>query len=456
MAGTLTITDGTVSVNLYDASTLYLRRGGWRPGVAKENAAGDDYDDVTEVFSCEWMQTTDDARDTTMHNLNYLAAKARQNERQRKSTGQVYFSLNTPSESNVRYGVIKDINVPDLDSWHYGPGRPVKLTITARREGAWRKDSPLTAPQSYPSLAAATIFNKVDGAAVNYIDVAAANVTGDALALPVVHLAAVTTPVAPTIIVAVRSRLAAAEITNFNPHFNATNFIYAAEAAFVVADAGAPGGRKWSFSVGSSATRINYMPLPSGLNNYTGSFLLYAVVRATGNVRIRMGHGVQAAITNPTPSVSIPVTTNYTSVYLGRINIPASGLMPGMANPPDYYINPEISVVGAGTFEMRNFYLVPLDDGAFSIINPTNMFEPQLFADSILERCWYAQNYAGNAFTNHVPSPRGRYLRLKPKYNHRLLFYFESVDAVGGFNPNYSATATVRATMRYLALRGNT
>jgi hypothetical protein len=459
MAGTLIITDGTVTVNLYDPSTLYLSRDGWRPGVGKENAAGDDYDDVTEVIKCEWMQTTDDTRDATLHNLNYLAAKARNNERQRKVTDQVYLSLNTPSETNVRYALIKDITVADLDSRHYGPSQPVELIITVLREGAWRKDSPLTYPQNYSSLASGTIYNKVDGASVNYIDVAAANVTGDALALPVVHVDTVTSPVAQEIIVALRSRLSATEVANFNPHFNAVNFTYASEAAYIVADASAPGGKKWMRTAGGATTYFNIMPLPAPLINYTGSFLVYAVVKSsTANMTMRIAHGIDAGFpTAPTPLVPIPQTIgNYSSVFLGRITMPASGPIPGITDPTNYYFYVEINTGGAGTFELRNFYLVPVEDGVVSIINRPNLYTDQIFVDSTLERSWYADDQYYQSVTSWAPSPKGRYLRLKPRYNHRLLFYFTTPDGFGGVNPAYSATVTLRATMRYLGLRGNT
>lgn len=449
MAGTLTITDGTVSVNLYDASTLYLRRGGWRPAVAKENAAGDDYDDVIEVIGCEWMQTTDDARDATMHNLNYLAAKARQNERQRKLTDQVYFSLNTPSETNVRYGVIKDINVPDLDSWHFGPSQPVKLTITARREGAWRSVSPLTAPQSYPSLGNQTVYNRSVSGARNYLDIAAASVTGDALALPVLQVSSLSAQ-QTSFVVALRSRISASDITSFEPHFNAVSFT---DATYIVADAAAPGGQKWERTAAGAGTITNHVALPAGLSVYRGSFLVYGVCRASATgVTLAVGHSISAAFaTNTNPAVTVPVTTNYMPLYLGRITLPPAGLIPGINNPANYYLNLSCTFTAAATFAMRNLYIVPVDDGVFELGNAQAAF----FIDSVLERS-YAVSAPTNRYIDKVVIPRGRYLRLRPNYNHRIMFFFNQADAAGGLDPAHAADVDVRATMRYLALRGNT
>lgn len=458
MAGTLIISDGTVTVNLYDTTTLHLSRDGWRPAVGRENAAGDDYDDVTEVITCEWLQTTDNTRDTTLHNLNYLAAKARINERQRKNTDQVYFALNTPSETNVRYAVIKDINITDLDPRHYGPNRPVKLIITIRREGAWRRDSPLTAPQSYPSLASGTVYNRVAGADKNYIDIPAANVTGDALALPVISKLT-TSGTSPEIIIALHSRQNASDVTGFNPHFNANTF---SDTGNLVVDANAPGGKTWTMTAPPSAVRSMYsvVDLPTGsFSAYMGSFLVYAVVKAShSSATMAIGHGFSVRPRNP--PVPVPITTNYMPLYLGRVTLPATGKLPGMFTAQPYYgfgVLVEFSVSPvANTFAMRNFYLVPVLDGIISVNNMVD-WSAGLLVDSILERSWtrYLPD-TQNWYTEEVIGVRGRYPRLKPNYNHRLLFYFNNTDAAGGVNPSDAATVNIRATMRYLALRGNT
>lgn len=446
MAGTLTITDGTVSVNLYDPSTLYLSRRGWSPGVAVENAAGDDYEDVEEVINCEWMQTTDDTRDATLHNLNYLAAKARNNERQRKLTDPVYFSLNTPSESNVRYGVIKDINVPKLDAWHYGPSQPLKLAIVVRRDGAWRRDSPLTTPQSYPSLMSQTIYNRSDGSAANYLDVAAADVKGDAFALPVVQVSSLSAQ-QEMFIMALRSRVSASEVTNFEPHFNTNDF---GDGTYLVSDS--PYGKKWERSVVGTATMDNYTALPAGFDVYSGTFLLYAVVKAsTAAVTLQIGHSVSTGFgPNASPVIPVPLTTNYMPLYMGRITLPPPGRMPGVSNPTNYYFNLRCDFTGSAVFSMRNFYLVPVDDGIFSVGNAQTHF----CMDSILERSWPVSSTG--KYIEKIIYPKGRYLRLKPAYNHRLMFFYNRGDAGGGVNPADSADINLRATLRYLALRGNT
>lgn len=449
MAGFLRLTDGTITVDLYDTNVLHLSQDGWRPVLARENVAGDDYDDVDEVLVCEWLTTTDDNRDTTLHNLNFLGEKARRNVRQRKLTDPVYIWVSTPSETNRRYGVIKDITVPTLDSRHWGPNQPIQLSIAIKREGAYRDQPPITTPQGYTSLVSGTVTNQVAGANVNYLDVAAADVKGDALALPVVQVAGMSAAQSQ-VLVALRSRQSAADITAFNPHFNAVNF---GDATYVITDASAPGGKKWSHTSVTPTNVSNYVALPSGLSVYSGSYLVFAVCLVnTASVSLAIGHSVSTTFAdNANPAVPVPVTTNYMPLYLGRISLPPSGRILGVNNPTNYYLNLKATYSSGATFQLRNIYIVPVDDGIFSLESPAQYF----FIDSTQERSWNVDGVS-NRYTGKPATGRGRYLRLRPAYNHRIMFFYNQSDASGGVNPAHTATVTIRGVMRYLALRGNT
>lgn len=452
MAGTLTITDGTTTVDLYDTTALHLSRDGWKPAVAAENAAGDGYEDVTEVIKCEWGQTTDNTRDATIQAINRLAARATENTRRRKITEPVYLWVGTPSETNKRYAIIKNIYSPELDPGHWGPDQPITLTLLINREGDWRYLAPNTSPQSSTSLVSGTITNQSAGATVNYLDVAAARVLGDALAAPILQVTALTA-LQKNMLIAVRSRPVLADVTAFNPHFNAVDF---GDTTYIAADAAAPGGRKWSRTTVGAATMTNYVALPAGLSVYAGSFIVYAVVQAnTANMSLQVGHSTATAFAkNATPATAVPATTNHMPLYLGRITLPPSGAIPGVNNPANYYLNFKVTWTGGGTFSMRNVYIVPVDDGVFSLDNPDLAF----FVDSLRERAWNVDNSGSptNAYMDAAPTPRGRYLRLKPNQNHRIMFFFNQTDAAGGVNPAHTATVNVRAVLRCLAIRGNT
>lgn len=450
--GTLQLSDGTTTVSLLDSAGLYLTRRGWKPQVARENELGDDYDDVVEVINLEWMQTTDDSRDTIIHNLNRLNMRAREYQRHRKTTGQVWLAAATHSETNTRYALVKEIYAPEMDGRHWGPNSNVKLTLTITREGAWRDQAPNTNPHSYTSITDQTVYNQVDvdGGTLNYFDVAAASLTGDAYGLPVFQMPFSTTQ--QKVIVALRSRPSSGDVTPFNPHFNAANF---GTATYIVADATAPGGQKWERTILSGSSSMeNYVALPAGLQYYTGSFLLYAVCKATTAVfSLQASHSTSTAFVSEfaTEAVSIGITTNYQNLYLGRVTLPLSGQIPGVGDPTNYYIHLKCAWTGAGVFSLRNFFLVPTDDGIFQL----DLQDQNVAADSILERSWHYSST--NKYVQKSPSPRGRYIRLKPNHYTRFMFFFSRSDAAGGVNPDDSiAPVNLRAATRYLALRGNT
>lgn len=457
MAASLSITDGTTTVSLLDTSALHLTRRGWRPKVAVENAAGDDYDDVTEVVKLSWMQTTDDARDATIQSLNKLARKAREYVRQRRVTNPVWLQANTPSETNVRYALVKDIQIAELDDWHYGPSQPVQLTISITREGAWRSVVPNTAPTSHTALISTqSVRNCVVAASgyQNYYDVAPG---GDALALPVVYSAGVSGFIPSEMIVALRSRENAADVTPFNPHFNAANF---GSTGTLVVDASAPGGQAWSATTTAATQYTNYVPLPAALAYYTGTFLIYAVVRtATSSVwQMQAGHGFSTsfAASNQTPApVDITGTLYHEPVCLGRITMPASGALPGMVSPSNYYITLSMNRPTAGTsatFSVRNVFLVPVDDGVVSV---TSMSQLSTLLDSTVERSWHFDPATSKYLQSNVRM-RGRYLKLKPGWTTRIMFFWTSGEASNGVVYYDTLNSLTFAALRYLALRGDT
>lgn len=446
---TLQLSDGTTTVSLLDSAGLYLTRRGWNPQVARENELGDNYEDVVEVIHLEWMQTTDDSRDTIMHNLNRLNMRAREYQRHRKTTGQVWLAAATHSETNTRYALVKEIYAPELDNRHWGPNSNVTLTLTITREGAWRDQAPNTNPQSYTSIISDGIYNQVDSGIVNYIDLANSDLKGDAYFLPVLMMPFVSTQ--EKLIVALRSHLTSGGIINFNPHFNAANF---GTGTYIVADASAPGGQKWEriIAAGSSSME-NYVALPAGLQYYTGSFLLYAVCKATTAVfSLQASHSTSTGFVSEfaTEAVDIGVTTNYQMLYLGRITLPISGQIPGVGDPANYYIHLKCAWTGAGVFSLRNFFLVPTDDGVFQL----DLQDQNVAADSVLERSWHYSSL--HIYSYKTPSPRGRYIRLKPNHYTRVMFYFTRTDAAGGVNPDDYIDFNMRGVARHLALRGNT
>lgn len=457
MAASLSLTDGTTTVSLLDTAALHMARRGWRPKVAVENAAGDDYEDVIEVVKLSWMQTTDDARDSTIQSIHKLARKAREYIRQRRVTGPVWLQANTPSETNVRYALVKDIQIAELDDWHYGPSQPVQLTISITREGAWRSIAPNTSPISHTALIGTqTIRNSVVAASgyQNYYDVAPG---GDALALPIVYFTGAVGSTPSEMIIALRSRENAADVTPFNPHFNAADF---GSTGTLVADGSAPGGQAWSATTTAATQYTNYVPLPAALTYYTGTFLVYAVVKtASSSVwQMQAGHGYStsfAASDKTSAPVDIVGTIYHEPICLGRITMPASGALPGMVSPSNYYITLSMNRPTAGTsstFSVRNVFLVPVDDGVISV---TSMSQLSTLIDSTVERSWHFDPATSKYLQSNV-RVRGRYLKLKPGWTTRIMFFWTNGEASYGVVYYNTLDSICRGALRYLALRGDT
>jgi hypothetical protein len=449
--GTLQLTDGTTTIDFLDGSTFYLARGGWEPHIARENEAGDDYDDVVEIIKVNWLQTTDDSRDSTLHNIHRLALKAREYHRLRKTSGQVWLKANTHSETNPRYALVKSVDIENLDARHWGPNRGVDLVLTIIREGAWRDTIPNTVPFSYPEITSNTIYNQVDGGQVNYVDVAAATLTGDARMLPIFMMPFNSKQ--SKVIIGVRSRGSSGDVTPFNPHFNAVNVT---DTTYRVVDASAPGGYRWERVIGGGSGNItNAIPLPANLQYYTGTFLVYAICKATTSVwTLQLAHGTSSTFPsiNLGEVMSIGVTTNFQQLYLGRITLPPAGEIPGLGNPTNYYLNLKAAYTALGTFSLRNLFIVPTDEGVFEV---ANMGAQRVAADSILERSWHYDS--ANRYVENQPTTRGRFISLKPNNYTRMMFFFSRSDADGGVNPDDNmADVTMRGTIRYLGLRGNT
>lgn len=446
----LIIDDDIASVNLLNPSGLYLARDGWRPKVAPENDAGDGYDDVVEVIKLYWMQTSDNDRDTTIQLLNQLDLKARQYWRLRKTTGAVWMEARSPSESNSRFARIKSIEVMELDSRHWGPNRSVDLVLTITREGAFSEIKPTNnSPTAIHT--SVTRYNSEAGGNSNRLTVNAADVSGDALALPLVQM--VEAVPQETIIVALRARETAAEVNNFVSHLNAANFQNSTD---IVSDGSAPGGSKWERTgLSGTASQIKGAPLPNGLQYYAGSFLVYAVVRVSAShvFSLTVGHGSSfGTLENAQPPVAITTTTNYQMLYGGQINMPAGGVIPGMSEPSSYYINLQMDWAGASsaTFAVRNIFLVPTDDGVV-LLHPATV---RRTLDSRLERVY--SYTSSNEYWSAPDVVRGKYLKFKPGHYNQLHFFSTRTDGTGGVTPADTFTLTLKLVKQYLAIRGNT
>lgn len=456
MAYTLEITDGTTTVNLIDSAGLFLASGGWKPQVTRLKPNVLEYEDMVETLECDWMQTNDNDRATKIQNLMNLGYKAEEYWRKRLVVRPVWMKVSTPSETGARYALIKNIQVTELDSKHFGPNSPVKLVLKITREGAWRSVAPNGSLTSW--VAATSVQNNVYDDDVNWLDIQNTDAEGDALGLAKIQIVAANSQ--ERVIVALRSSRSASSadennLYQFNPHFNAAA-IYNSMTD-VVADAGAPGGSKWERVNPGVLKVVKTWELPDDLSDYAGEHLVYAVCKVTTDDKFGLiiGHGADStgvASTNVQDEVLLETTTNYQMVYLGRMTLPASEEIPGVNGDfSSYYLHLFSTSKNAstGTFSLRNIFLVPVDEGVMDI----DLRDDRVAIDSVIERTYHYTSLGYHS--DYVPVPRGRYFKFKPNVFHRLYFYYTRADGDGGVTPSDQLTVTVTGLDRFTALRGS-
>lgn len=442
MAGVLTITDGTDTVDLLDTTAFFLKRGGWREKVANENERGD-YDDLIEVITLTWMETEDDSRATTIQKLKRLAKKAAEFVREQKLTDHVYLSASTHSETKTRYAVIKHIQIDELHKGHWGPDQVLESRIIVTREGTWRALAPGSA---LTSDGATTIFNKQDADGNNFLTVANTTVTGDVDADTNFVIDFIVSNTREEFILALKTGTLP-DLDKFNPHFNANDELD--NVGSQVADTVAPDDIALEFA-GAGNITMRWI-LDNNLEFYAGAYLVFCAVRAdTADLAtIHLAHGDESDDGDP---VAVPSQGSFFArLYLGRFDIPAGGFIPGLTAPASYDMKMELTKSGTVTVRFSNFWLVPIDEGVFSADNVNlNTF---IAFDGDIERVYELATATGPPIAFGFAQPGGKYIELKPGLTNRVYFYTKRSDLE--VTPNDSISVTVRYLLRYTSLRGN-
>lgn len=463
---TLKITDGTNNVDLLDSAGLYLADNSWWPKVAKQNAAGDGYEDVTENIPLRWMPVTDDARDTTAVKINQLAEKARTYIRKRKTTNPVWLEMKTPSSSSSLYALIVDINMEKLDTRHWGPNQPVNLTLFITREGAWRDTTP--ADLQPIVLNGETITNQEDSGAgtKNYVTLnTTTHVKGDALGIPYIKLGNPSSTLAQeTIIVAAKSAETQTELDNFTPNFYPDSFTGTTN---LVADGTIPGGQRYYFDNPLPVLLTDYVniPLPYDVANYEGDYLMYMVAKATVGGTAPLVIAGQAITPSGTAGpvvhalndgVTIQATnTDFVFYYLGNLSIPFIGRIPNLATPgtDSYCLTLQIDLRDVSTLEIIEVFIVPVNPVHGSPFVLSTYLAEGHAIDSNIERAYTYTS--SDEYSDNNPTALGKYPLIPPAQFTRLYFWMSHSDGGTGMDITDTLEIKVGLTRRYLAIRGN-
>ena len=454
MAATLKVTDGTNTVNFLDSTDLYLAKDGWKPKVARQNEAGDGYEDVIEIITLYWMETVDSLRALTIHTLEQLNTKAKTYWRQNKVDDWVWMEVRTTGESSSRFARVKAIEVDELDSRHFGPARTADLVVTITREGAYSEVSPATTANTV-NKSLSSVYNKQSGTSTTLTNrvKTETTLTFEKYGVPgPVIIEMEESSQQETIIIAQRYSQDETREDTFYSHLNALDF---QSTTNIVDDASAPSGKKWERTGLSGVDSETKGAFVNGMTYYTGTYLVYAVIKVSADdiFDITIGQNTTATtLNNALPTVVVPTTTNYQMLYCGRLSIPPGGKIPGLSSSTTWYINMRVGWKGAGgseSFAIRNIFLVPVDYGVM-LITPATI---RRTVDSRLERVYSYD--ASNKYLQDADIVRGKFFHMEPNVYHYLHFFCSRSDADGGVDPADTIDINLRMVPRFLSLRGS-
>lgn len=449
MASTLQITDGTTTVNLLNTTGLYLKENGWKAAVAQEDENGD-YQDMIEVITCTWMETTDDDRAETLKKLKRLDRKAREHWRKRLVDDWVWLEASTHSETDTRYAIIKSIDVKELDSRHWQANQPSEITLVIKHVLWWG-----IAPNGTPTtvVSSTTVANKEVSTTHNHVQITPANVKGDAPALAIIEIDRVTGLGYHSTIS--RKRGSSSDLDNYISNLTVNADLRSGSGLTINADATLPGGQygRWS----GTTIGIAYFDIPNDLEYFSGYYQLYAICRASvaDTITIAYDSGYNTSFGTPRKgNVTVPQTfAGWYSVYLGSIEILQRGLAPNRSSPTEYVIGITCTKAASSNFDIALLWLVPSDDGIF-YVEDANRSSGGVYRTTVLDGA-VQRAYAvdgSNIITDNNMTYRGQFLELEPNTNQR--YYF--LQGAGSFyDASDTSSIVVKAIYRYTSLRGN-
>jgi hypothetical protein len=275
------ITDGIRTIEFQECApnALGLRVDGFAQQVARWDESAGDYADVEESLELVWRDKRETARAELLHEFGLLQRKMRNFRAQGRYEDCVWLEAETPTETETRYAIVRDMWVPELDARHYAGARLVGLQVRLLREGAWRGVAPKAEPLTLEGGGVATIQMFTDTRGENYMDVPSGQ--GDAMPLYRIRLEQAagtgTTDPHPTampnrFIIAARE-----ERTGFDPHFKATDATFGGAGASVTVDDNAPDGVRVMYTLADGTGTTMDWPWPSDPELYRGRYHAYLI-----------------------------------------------------------------------------------------------------------------------------------------------------------------------------------
>lgn len=473
MAITNIITDGTDTVNMAAASNGFTDKYTYRQQIVQKNELGD-YPPVTETWEVNWGADDNAERGEVHAKLMRLQRKAQRYAAGDRRDGPVYWYLLTEGEASIyRFALIHDIEIPELNPYFYGPAERYKeAKITVTREGVWRERNPLTGGWLEEVVGSSTVYDYVVSTNKNWVTLEwmvdkgsgpEINISGDADALLRINMypGTYTYQADNQVTIAKRTAASISELDGFNPHFNPVNLTDTNASLSgeydLPADANVPGGYKLEITNGSGAEEEWYFVWSYDPDYYQGEYLMIVPIKMIGAsdecwltpIHDNVTFGAERLEIGP--EVYVPDGNNsvHQKIHLGQISLPYPGFRPPEETfPTSFRIGFKIRIpAGAGCY-IRNWWLVPADEGVQEIRNVGNTnggFAMQgLVVDGNI-RTAYAK-----VVTYLIASPveaGGRFLTADHQRFTRLYFFKSYWDTTLEIDAIYDALTNMTVTV---------
>lgn len=455
-------------------ATVYLRRctpgddligqqDGYTQKIAELRPDGT-FADVEETWKLMFTSNTDADRVDTLQDLGKLRLLAFRIRNEPTLDAAMWLQVQTATENNARYGVVKDAVIPQLDERHYRSNVLPKLELTITRAGLWDEVSPLAT--SWPrSVSGGTLENRDYTGGYYSFSIPGASQGGDAPGL--MSLVVSVWYFGGTFLINYRfgvKRFEDSDAYNrFNPHFNIVN---ENSGLNQVVDSGAPGGYQYIYTSGASAVQTVKdlewdLPGSATIKDYAGTHLVYAAVYSTisSAEMAFLYNGEQITSYIPVPSPPSGGGSKYSEMFVGIISLPPDGALLHTLTPGAGTLGLRINIDAAAyeSFQILHWWLVPVTDGytgARRIENNTGGAYRYLSLDG-WQRQAYIQESGGTLAAERVELD-GVFINTYPGVVMGIYpFVSKYTDADGNYleKDTLRSTLTAKLINRYQTLR---
>lgn len=427
---TYTISSPDYTVDLDEYNVAQIARGGY------SQVAGEEL--VREKARIRLTAANDNARADTIQNLNYLAEQAASRSSPRSLfyhhlASRPIITAKTPTESTTRRALVNRILIPALDPAHYGSRAAVDMEVILEREPFWR----ILALGSRDTIisGAGTLNNHDQASPTNRLDLDVVDFRGDAPGPLYFEVEFTGGTADSTLILALRPEPPAGFAAERMYYFaSESSAISSGSLAATTGHDPVPGNQMWTETSGAAAGSTFTIDWDiTNVATLHGRYRVYALAKAgiSGDFNAGIVHGFTGYVPGqslatvgdqPLPPLTGPTPWYWNPVYLGNIQIPPDGDLPGVTYNNPYTLRLQLTkkVATSAEYFVGGIFMIPADGQILSLSNCASM--AKAWIDGDLRRAWGGT--ALGVVQRATLWPEGAFLRMPANVNRRIYLYY--------------------------------